>query len=205
MKPSKQCFENPVMPLHAVFKGHNWAEASATKQLAILAATMVCAFDVDTVIEIGIGSAFSTGLLMKALTCNAMENGLYICCDIRADSATKAQAIGESLPIETIVLQEDSKKVDWLELLNGRKVGLSYIDGDHKYDSIYSDLTHCAAVSGPDAIIAVHDYSVGLEPEVVKAVDEFLEKYPEWKKFYMEENRTSQDYRSVILQGNQRR
>ena len=82
MKPIKKCTENPIYPLSSVFENINWEASGGTKHAVIMASAMICAYNIKTVVEIGLMYGFTTQVLSKALATNAMDDGLLISCDI---------------------------------------------------------------------------------------------------------------------------
>lgn len=60
--------------------------------------------------------------------------------------------------------------------------GLAFlvIDGDHRHDAVRSDLNHFTSKLRPGGVAFVDDYTTESYPEVVAAVDEFLEHHPEF-------------------------
>lgn len=50
-----------------------------------------------------------------------------------------------------------------------------FLDGDHKYESVRSDIENAFTMLKPGGILAGHDYAPGW-PEIIKAVDEFFPK-----------------------------
>jgi len=61
-------------------------------------------------------------------------------------------------------------------------IDLLWIDGGHSYEYVYSDLFHFGQYA---EVIALHDYKNPLWPTIEKAIDVFLNKFPEW---YFEKN-----------------
>lgn len=57
------------------------------------------------------------------------------------------------------------------ELLRGVAVDMLWIDGDHSYEAVRSDIRTFAPLVKHGGLVCGHDYSVW-HPEVVKAVDE---------------------------------
>jgi predicted O-methyltransferase YrrM len=51
-----------------------------------------------------------------------------------------------------------------------------YIDGDHSYAAVKNDITQVLKILKPGGIIAGHDYGVGYEMDVIRAVDEMIGK-----------------------------
>jgi len=199
MKPKKRCTENPIWPLSRVFTDINWELSGGTKHVGIIAAAMICAYDINTVLEIGIWNAFTTKLFGQALSASAMEKGLLVSIDINPRAIERAKEAVKHLPIKhKVVLADTNKFEDFSMYLEGKKAGLIFIDGDHSYESALNDLKKSDKVLAEEGIIIVHDYSKNQNHKgVVKAVDEYLRG---WPMFFLPENRISTDYRTIIVQ-----
>lgn len=198
MKPVKVCVENPDFPIANVFRGHDWKLSGATKQLGILCAAFILANDVDTVIEIGCYQGFSSAILAKALACNT-KNGLLVSVDTSPVAIENSMSSTKEIPITHHCVRMSSSLVDYESILDGKQVGLAFIDGDHSYEAVKHDIHACYQVLKPWGILAVHDYSKGLEPGVYRAVQEFVAETGD-PMFFLDENRKSMDYRSAIIQ-----
>jgi len=70
-----------------------------------------------------------------------------------------------------------STTYDFLNSINDNYLDLVYIDADHSYESVRSDLELSFRKVKKDGFIMGHDYSERMFPEVVKAVNEFCIKY----------------------------
>ena len=69
---------------------------------------------------------------------------------------------------------------EWFDTYSGDKLDWVYIDGDHSYTGVITDLTNCIKVLKPNGIILGDDYkwhTTGDKGGVKKAVNEFVEKY----------------------------
>jgi predicted O-methyltransferase YrrM len=198
MKPVKLCFENPAFPLAQVFTGIDWKLAGGTKQAGILAATMICALDVDTVVEIGMWQGFTSAILGRALACNAGKDGLLLSIDIKAQNAERGYRQTCGLGIEHRTVVKDSMEVDLAGELAGRRIGLAFVDGNHLYEFAQHDIELCAPLLKTNGVLMVHDYSKGF-PGVYRAVNEFRER-SNWPMFFLDENRKSTDYRTAVFQ-----
>jgi predicted O-methyltransferase YrrM len=198
MKPVKICIENPDFPLAKVFSGYDWKLSGGTKQLGLLSAAFILANNVDTVIEIGTWQGFSSAILAKALAANSRD-GLLISVDVSSTSLKHSENATKDIPITHNRVMIDSMLVDYRSLLNGRTVGLAFVDGNHHYEYTKHDIRACYEVLRPYGIIAVHDYSKTGYPGVYSAVNEFVAETKD-HMFFLEENRESTDYRSAIIQ-----
>lgn len=200
MKPEKKCTENPTWPLHRIFEGLDWKLSGGTKHCGILAAAMICAYDIDAVIEIGIWNGFTTAILGRALACNAMEKGFLLSIDINSRACKRSEDITKGLPIEHVVVCANTKNFNLAEHMGDRKIGLGFVDGDHTYQHAMHDMKMCDPFMESNAIMIVHDYSKNANHiGVVNAVDEFVSENG-WQMFFLPENRKTTDYRTVILQ-----
>jgi len=199
MKPVKECEENPVYPLSSIYQDINWVASGGTKHAALMACAMICAYDIKTVVEIGLMYGFTTQILSKALATNAMDDGLLVSCDICGNRAKRTYQLTKDLPIKHVRVEADSIKVRWSDYLEGRKIGLAFIDGDHTYENAIGDMLNCYDLLDDNGIMIVHDYSPNAHPYVFTAVNEFIARYNSpW--FFLPENRISTDYRTAILQ-----
>jgi len=198
MKPVKECTENPDYPAASVFQGIKWELSGGTKQAGIIAASLVLGSNIDTVIEIGIYYGFTSHILAKSLASNT-ENGFLFSVDINPRAIQRSKNITKGLPITHLHLESDSKLVNYKEVLNGRKVGLAFVDGNHTHEYAGHDIRACYEVLKPYGYIVVHDYSKTGFPGVYQAVSEFIKETGD-PLFYIEENRESTDYRTAIIQ-----
>tara|TARA_B100000131_G_scaffold279468_1_gene284656 strand:+ start:134 stop:763 length:630 start_codon:yes stop_codon:yes gene_type:complete len=60
------------------------------------------------------------------------------------------------------------------------KVDLFYVDGDHSYDGVISDLECCHEMTKKNSVIILDDYGINeswWEDDVIRAVHDFLGKY----------------------------
>ena len=201
-KKEKVITENQTVSLAKVFKDIPWALSGGTKHACIFSATAICAWDIDTVIEIGLWNGFTSLLLGRALACNAMHRGHLISVDIQQSKLNNCKKLTKDLPIQHTTIWSDSAKVDYYQHLNGKRVGLAFIDGDHAEPACTADLNRCAPLMTSTGIMVVHDYSIrhGKHRDVVIAVEKFIKANPSWQYFYLPENRNTTDYHTIILQ-----
>ena len=73
-------------------------------------------------------------------------------------------------------------KLDWI-----------YIDADHSFDSVYSDLVLSSRLIKPDGRIAGHDYSLQSVYQVAGAVDKFCREH-RWQIEYITSERKTPSY-----------
>jgi predicted O-methyltransferase YrrM len=59
-------------------------------------------------------------------------------------------------------------------------LALLVIDGDHRFEAVRSDLDHYTSKVRAGGVVFVDDYSAESYPEVVAAVDQFLERHGEF-------------------------
>jgi len=199
MKPKKICTENPDFPVSEIFKDINWKLSGGTKHACLISAAMILSYDVKTVVEIGLWNGFTTQILGKALSSSAMENGLLISCDINQRAIDNSAQFTDGLPIQHATVVGDSKNVKLESYLNGRKIGLAFVDGDHTYEWATADMLKCLKLLDRNGIMVVHDYSNNSHPGVFQAVNEFIARYNiPW--FFLPESRQATDYRTAIFQ-----
>lgn len=88
----------------------------------------------------------------------------------------------------TTIWAESSVAAAHLEpILHGRKVDMIFIDGDHEYESVKTDIQTFLPYLKEGGLICGHDYAPGLFPGVVKAVGELVPGFSTavgsiWKK-----------------------
>jgi len=199
MKPEKRCDENPVFPASKIFEDIDWKLSGGTKHACLISAAMILAYNIRTVVEIGLWNGFTSHILGKALSSNAMEDGLLVSCDINQRACDRSIQFTKDLPIQHTLITADSKKVKWEEYLGDRKIGLGFVDGDHSYESAMYDMIKVSDLLDRNGIMVVHDYSAGAHPWVFKAVNEFA-AYHVMPWFFLPENRITTDYRTAIFQ-----
>lgn len=195
MKPRKVCRPNGQWPLHDAFRGYKWEDFGASKHCGVLMAAMIAAYDIRSVLEIGIGNGVMSELLAKALSSTAQDSGLLVSCDKNQAACDKSLERVASYPIEHRTLTGKSS-----EALGGvfDTFGLVFIDGDHSYESVKHDIEASSKLLERCGLIFVHDYST-TELGVIKAIQEFVSR-EKWPMFFLPQNNISMDYRSVILQ-----
>jgi hypothetical protein len=98
------------------------------------------------------------------------NNFQFINLDLSFDNLTK-WSVGKNVHVikNTTSVFLDLQKDSFLDMV--------YIDADHSYSAVLSDLEKSFRVVKDKGFICGHDYSADHFPEVVAAVDEFCTKY----------------------------
>jgi len=78
--------------------------------------------------------------------------------------------------------REDSHIVPWG--LGG--IDLLFIDGDHNYDAVMSDLIRWASKVMPGGYMILHDYVAGEEYKVYGACEDYIHAHLEWEELGLE-------------------
>ena len=81
----------------------------------------------------------------------------------------------EFLPIDNVKVLKAYSSI--LQLLPDNYLDWVYVDGDHQYESVQYDLEISYPKLKQGGIIMGHDYTNKMFPTVVRAVDEFCQKY----------------------------
>jgi len=183
--------------MERVFEGVEWARANGSKTLGVIAASIITAYSMSTVIEIGIRAGFTTQVLARALSASMWKNALLISCDISDRTIPRAKQVVEGLPLQTIRICGDSTKLDWESLLDGRILDGALIDGDHSHDMALADLRNMGNLLRPGGIIWFHDYFSQKGP--TGAADEFL-KETNWGRLVLPRSPSTNDAGSMIIQ-----
>ncbi len=148
--------------------------------------SLVAAFDPKTVLEIGTWYGWGISAIKTACpdaicyTMNPIENSF-------ANNPIEKEKIGwfyKQKGLDINQIWDDSTKFDYTSL---PQIDVCYIDGNHKYDFVYSDLDNCAKIA--KKAVVLDDYIPSEDSprgdvlfwgwnnqEVVKAVDDWLEK-----------------------------
>jgi len=194
--PVKKCTVNPELEID------NYEKSGGSKQALILAYAMICAWDIKNVIEIGCWQGYSAQVLGKALHFNAPGESKLISVDINENALKRANSNTYGLNIEHLCICRDSTEMIYKNILNDKKIGLAFIDGDHTYNACMADLMNCSSVMDDNGIMIVHDYSKNNDKhkEVFNAVNDFYKNVAGWQRFYLPENRISTDYHTCVLQ-----
>ena len=131
------------------------------------------------ILEIGVRTGISTAAFLLGIEQNG---GHLYSVDINPDCIA---AIG-SHPQWTF-LAGDSKNVGWLLSKIPAKLDVLFIDGDHSYEGVKSDLDNYGFLVQSGGSIVLHDVCSGYDPGVRQAFDEFIsatkweaEIYPSW-------------------------
>jgi len=177
-----------------------WTGSCASKTVGAILPGLMCAFRVDTAVEIGIANGFTTHALLRGLAAANKGGGFLISCDLNKFSGQIAKSADQYTPhVSHVILCEDSTKVDWEYHLSGREIGLAYIDGDHSYEVAKQDIENLARFIKLGGFMICHDYASG-QPGVVNAVNEFLDNNPEWQYFVLPQRPVYGDYAAAVLQ-----
>jgi len=177
-----------------------WTGSCASKTVGALLPGLMCAYRVNTAVEIGIANGFTTHTMLRGLAAANNGEGFLISCDLNKFSTQISKSANQHTPgVTHIVLCEDSTKVNWKEQLGGREIGVAYIDGDHSYEIAKQDIENLARFTKLGGFVICHDYASG-QPGVVNAVNEFLDNNPEWQCFVLPQRPVYGDYAAAILQ-----
>jgi predicted O-methyltransferase YrrM len=171
------------------YSGIHWNCSAGSKTTGVMLPTIICAYNVKSVIEIGIANGFTTQTIARGLEANG--GGKLFSCDINKVCCDLCkQFINGKVEHETICC--DSKEVNWKDYLE--EVDLCYIDGDHTYERCKADIENILPLN--PKLVVVHDYAGG-QPGVVQAADELLN---EWNKITIPERADTGDYATAIFQ-----
>jgi len=199
----KRVIEHPWYTLRQAVTDIPWQRSSATKTLALMAFSLICAYDIETVVEIGVADGFSTDMLARALRTSSFyrdEMKLLVSIDNKQRCIDYIKEKNYSY-IKHVPLCMKSTDLDFRNNFLFSEIGLSFIDGDHRYEVVKQDIENCASVTKKYGFILLHDHHPRSNSGVIQATKEFLEeKGKTWSKFYLPENKTTADYDSVILQ-----
>lgn len=178
-----------------------WTGSCASKTIGAFLPGLMCAYRVNTAVEIGIANGFTTHVMLRGLAAANKGEGFLISCDTNKLSCKIAESADEYTPhVSHLILLEDSTKVDWEYHLSGREIGVAYIDGDHSYEAAKQDIENLAPFVKLGGFMICHDYASG-QPGVVNSVNEFLDNnLEEWQYFVMPQRPVYGDYAAVVLQ-----
>ena len=204
-KQDKLVRENPIYPLHSVLADVPWQLSSASKTLCLMAFNLIVTFDIDTVLEIGTGNGFSTTMLARALAAGYYEAErmpLLVSIEIDEGKAAEARRIVDLPMIEHMVLTGDSTTMEWERCFESRKrkIGLAFIDGNHKFDYVQKDLLRVRPLVKEHGFILCHDYHPRGGSGVMGAVVRMQAEYPEWSAIKIPDSKVTVDYAGVVLQ-----
>lgn len=118
----------------------------------------------ETVVEIGAWEGRSTIALLEAC-----RGTVFAVDPWKGNGGSYSEFIYNTSPFENLVIMK-MPSVRASSILNGTEVDMVFIDGDHNYTSIRSDID--AWLPRTKKIICGHDYADPLSPGVKIAVDE---------------------------------
>ena len=177
-----------------------WTGSCASKTVGAILPGLMCAYRIDTAVEIGIANGFTTHALLRGLAAANNGKGFLISCDLNELSCQIAKSADLNTPdVNHLILCEDSTKTDWGKHLGDRQIGIAYIDGDHSHEVAKQDIEKLAPFVKLGGFLFCHDYASG-QPGVVHAVNEFLDDSPEWQMFVLPQRPVYGDYAAAILQ-----
>ena len=179
--------------LHKVYDGLHWNAACASRGPGALLSALIIAFRLDPVVEIGIANAFTTQLFARTLA--AMGGGTLISVDINDQSCIIGKRMTEGLPISHIVLEGDSKLINWPGYIG--RAGMIYIDGDHSEEGACGDVAVLAPLVRVGGFICGHDYAPG-QPGVMRAFD-CLYADGRWERLRVPEFTDNGDLAMVVM------
>lgn len=84
--------------------------------------------------------------------------------DVRKQFIANMESLG--LMSNIVLMPMDSDKA--LQCLETSFFDLVFIDGDHRYDQVSSDIVNSKIVIADDGIICGHDYEVGYSPDILE-------------------------------------
>jgi hypothetical protein len=142
----------------------------------------------DIVAEIGVFQGKFSKLMLSYLTpdqlhlidifdgimCSGDKDGNNIVWD---DLGKIYQNLKDEYKDNNTVYLHKGRSFDILEGFNDLYFDLIYIDGDHSYEGVKKDLEIGFRKTKINGFICGHDYTTSMFPDVVRAVDEFCEKY----------------------------
>jgi predicted O-methyltransferase YrrM len=165
--------------------------------------------DSVTVLETGTARGFSS--LIMAIVINKFEvpGKIHTIDNISTfDNCLKSAKLGRKISIEEsveewkdivdkyIIFEKgDSKKIlaDLDKNLN--RINFAFLDGAHHYKDLKRELEFVEPKQQKDDVIVVDDYTKTQFPEIVKAVDEFIEKGTyDYKIFYGDDGHKKRGY-----------
>jgi predicted O-methyltransferase YrrM len=119
------------------------------------------------ILEIGVRTGISTAAFLLGIE----QNGGHL---YSVDINPGCEGSIGSHPQWTF-LSGDSKNVGWLLSKIPAKLDVLFIDGDHSYEGVKSDLDNYGHLVSPGGRIILHDVLSGYDPGVRKAFDEYIE------------------------------
>lgn len=122
--------------------------------------------DIKDVLEIGVNAGHS---ILISLLSNPNIN--IICNDIMWFDYTKECLDYISGSFNKDIKLYEQPSTSFLESLEDKVFDLIHIDGDHRYESVYSDILMCKKFSSAETILVVDD----VEHESLRAVNDLIE------------------------------
>ncbi|HMG25870.1 MAG TPA: class I SAM-dependent methyltransferase [Acidimicrobiia bacterium] len=126
-------------------------------------------------IEVGLGYGISALYACEGLLANGAEDARYVAID--PHQTTRFADCGLQFLDETGVADmvefhaEESQIVLPRFLGEGRRFDLAFVDGNHRFDGIFLDLTYLGRLVRPGGIVFVDDYQL---PAVARAASFFV-------------------------------
>jgi predicted O-methyltransferase YrrM len=135
----------------------------------------------DRTIEVGLGYGISALFILDGLLTNGNPDARHVAID--PNQSTRFADVGLQLVDEAGLvsvlefLPELSELVLPRLLADGRTFDLAFVDGNHRFEGIFLDLTYLGRLVRPGGVIFLDDYQV---PSVAKAVA-FWTTNGEWR------------------------
>lgn len=194
------CGKGKIWNLAKAFTNAPWVSSNATRTIGAMVPGLLCAYSIDTALEIGIANAFLTCLLGRGLAAANNGTGLLVTCDLNENCCRMAKSKQKFTPdVKLVIVNKDSTKVNWGDYLEGRQVGFASIDGDHSYEVVKKDIENVVPYIKIGGFMFCHDYGQA-QLGVVHAVNEFLELNPEWTQIILPQRTNHGDYSATFLQ-----
>jgi predicted O-methyltransferase YrrM len=124
----------------------------------------------DRTIEVGLGYGISALFILDGLMANAGREARHLAID--PNQSTRFADIGLQLVSEAGLdsilefLGEPSEQALPRLLADGRTFDLAFVDGNHRFEGVFLDLTYLGRLVGPGGVIFLDDYQL---PSVAKA------------------------------------
>jgi predicted O-methyltransferase YrrM len=122
-------------------------------------------------IEVGLGYGISALFILDGLMANAGREARHLAID--PNQSTRFADIGLQLVTDAgldsvlELLPEPSELALPSLLADGRTFDLAFVDGNHRFEGVFLDLTYLGRLVGPGGVIFLDDYQL---PSVAKAV-----------------------------------
>ena len=124
-------------------------------------------------LEIGVWKGESSVALLSML--NANESLFLIDKYFRDDAQTFIDhfRLTHGLPAEVVCLAQDSTKLDFKKVCDGRELKVALVDGEHSYEAVYSDLRGVQSVMHDYGVCVVDDFFNIHSSRISQAVFDF--------------------------------